>query len=256
MIEEVKRELSRSFPNDLVEKLIDTYLKIKEDYTVGNYRSTSTEAGRLSEIVLRIIQNSIEGRYTPLNQVLPVFHNEVFRLGNITGSNDTIRFHIPRIIEVIHDIRNKRDVGHPKAELNANYSDATLSLYASSWVLAELIRICYNCDMDEAQHIVDELMQVQIPVIQEFGGFLKILNPKMELRNKILHFALYKKDEGITIEEIMTWTNKQHRRDNVEKVLKQLENMEGHIHCQEGKYKITVTGISEIANKRLLKINN
>jgi len=251
---EISTELKKQLPPDLVDKLLETFIKMKEDYYLGNYRSASFEAGRFSEIALRMIQYILEGTHTSLNLNLPKFHDEVVRLGNITGHSDTVRFHIPRTLEVIHDIRNKRDVGHPKAELDANYSDATLSLYSTSWILAELIRIFYTNDIDEAQKMVDNLMQIQIPIIQEFNGFLKILDQKIHLKNKILLFSLYKKDQGITIENINEWTKQQHRRDYIAKVLNELETDKAYLHSEKDRYFITRTGILEIFRSRLLKI--
>lgn len=247
MIDEIKKMLKASLPNELVDKIVDCYVKIKEEYYLGKYRPASLEGGRFSEVGLRFIQNVIDGTYTGLDDRLPNFHDEVFRLGRTSGHSDTIRFHIPRTLEVIHDIRNKRDVGHPKGELDANYSDATLTLYSSSWVLAELLRIYYTGNIDESQKIVDEVVRFQVPIVQDFDGFLKILNPDLALWKKILVWALYRKTEGITLKDIEVWLKGRHPQWYILRILKELEEDKAFLHSENGRYFITHTGIIEVS---------
>jgi hypothetical protein len=116
-------------------------------------------------------------------------------------------------------------------------------------VLVELIRLFYTGDINEAQHLVDNLIQIQVPEIQDFDGFLKILDPKLELKNKILLFSLHRKEEGITAEDIMTWTKERYQRGYVSTVLSQLENDQCYLHSTEGRYYITLTGILEISKR-------
>ena len=202
---------------------------------------------------LRLIQYEIDGAYTGVDDRLPSFHDEVIRFGKTPKAHgETIRFHIPRALEVIHDIRNKRDVGHPKEELNANYSDATLSRQGSSWVLAELIRVHYIGDMNKAQNIVDELVKFQIPVIQDFDGFLKILNPRLKYPQELLLWALFRKTEGITIEDIEKWSKNKYKRSYTNLALKRLEEERKFLHSNNGRYYITHTGIIEISRKNYL----
>jgi len=227
---------------------VNSYVKMKELYYLGKYRPASGEAGYFAQVALRIIQNEIDGTYTSLDDNLPNFHDTVYRFGQTGGHIDTIRFHIPRTLEVIHDIRNKRDVGHPKGELEANYSDATLSFYASSWTLVELIRVYHDVTIDEAQKIVDEIIKFKISIIQDFNGFPKILDPSLDLWKKIMIWALFKKDEGFTIDDIQNWTKNRHRKDYTKGRLDDLENVKGYLHCEGGVYFITTSGIKEVSD--------
>ena len=254
MIDEIKNILKASLPDELIDSLLDSYLKLKEEYYLGNHRSASLEAGHFSEIGLRIIQNEIEGRYTSLDDKLPNFHDELIRFGNTGGHSDTIRFHIPRTLEVIHDIRNKRDVGHPRGELDANYSDATLSFYSASWVLVELLRVYHTGDINKAQRLVNDIIRFQIPIIQDIDGFLKILDPSMHLWRKILIWSLYKRGDGITINEIERWTKGRVQRYYINRVLDELEYDKGYLHSEEGRYYITHTGVLEVARNIPLSI--
>ena len=247
MIDALKKILKTSIPDELVDKLIDSYVKLKELFYLGKYRPASGEAGYFAQVVLRVIQNEIDRTYTNLDEDLPNFHDTVFRFGRTPGHRDTVRFHIPRTLEVIHDIRNKRDVGHPKGKIDANFSDATLSFYAASWVLVELIRFYHDVSIDEAQKMVDEVIKFNISVIQDFNGFPKILNPSMDLLKKIMIWALFKKDEGFTLENIQEWTKGRHRKSYTKSVLDNLENKLGYLHCEDGNYQITISGIKEVS---------
>lgn len=249
MIDKIKNQLSQSLPNELVEKLIDIYILLKEHYYLEKHRSASFEGGRFAEVGIRIIQYATSGIYTGLDERLPNFHDEVIKIGNRSGFSDSFRFHIPRTLEVIHDIRNKRDVGHPKGELDANYSDATLSLFSSSWVLVELLRIYYTGNINEAQRIVNDLVQFSMPIIQDFDGFLKILDPTLPLWKMVLIWAFYKRSEGVTFDEIRTWLKERYENRYIRKVLHDLENNKFFLHSVDDRYFITKTGILEVAEK-------
>ena len=47
------------------------------------------------------------------------------------------------------------------------------------WVLAELIRLHHNVPADEAQKIVEQLVERRAPVVEDFDGFLKVLKPDL-----------------------------------------------------------------------------
>ena len=226
---------------------------MKRNYYLGHYRDSSQNAGRFSEIALRFIQCMVDGHYSSLDKNLPNFHDEVIRFERSPATvSETLRIFIPRTLDIVHDIRNKRDVGHPKGELDANYTDATLAYYGASWVLVELVRLFYTNDIQEAQRMIDDLMEFPVPVIQNFDGFLKVLNPELSLDDKILLFAFYKRD-GIFIEDVMKWTYGVHRKNYVAKRLDLLVQEKSYLH-QDGDlvYHITLTGIREIVRKQLI----
>ena len=53
------------------------------------------------------------------------------------------------------------------------------------WVMAELVRLSHNVPADEAQRIVEELVTRQVPAIQDFNGFLKVLRPDLQASDQI-----------------------------------------------------------------------
>jgi hypothetical protein len=58
------------------------------------------------------------------------------------------------------------------------------------WILAEFVRRHHSVSPDEAQKIVEELVTRVAPVVQDFDGFLKLLNPKLGASDQALVSAL------------------------------------------------------------------
>ncbi|MBB3083292.1 hypothetical protein [Geodermatophilus sabuli] len=44
----------------------------------------------------------------------------------------------------LYDIRNNRGVGHAGADVDPNHMDATVVLYQSKWLVAELVRLLHT----------------------------------------------------------------------------------------------------------------
>jgi len=244
MINKIKNELKWTFSNELIENLIECYRLVKKKYYLGNYRPCSHEAGRFAEVVMRMLQQTTKGNYTPLGTSLPNFADEVKKLAQLSTSSfcESIRIQIPRTLQVIYDIRNKRDVGHVGGEVDANFSDATLSYTSCSWVLTELLRIYYTSNIDEAQKLVNDTIKIKIPIIQDFDGFLKILKPNLSLPNKILALLYYRASKGATKQELKLWLKKV-RTDHFNSTLYRLEHDKAFIHISGDTVLITDSGL-------------
>jgi len=245
--DEISQQLSNHFPSELVDNLLENYLLVKERYYTGKYREASSYGGRYAEAFLRIIQFIIDKTYTPLGTSISNFHDQVVHFGNQPKIlfHESIRLQIPKALDVLYDIRSKRDVGHLGGDINANYADATLSLTISSWTLAELIRIYYVADLTEAQKLVDNLIRIRVPIIQDFNGFLKILNPKLRLSEKIMVLAFQKGDMGVALSDYLLWLRPKHRISNIKTALDTLVNEKSYLHKPptEDIYYITESGI-------------
>ena len=247
---EIKAQLSNQFPKEIVEKLVENYLEIHSNYFLKKHREASQYGGRFAEMIVRMLQYTTQnGNYTPLGTRLPNIHNLVVQFGNLSKHtfDEAIRITIPRAIDVLYSIRNKRDVGHVGGDLSANLSDATLSIYLSSWILAELLRVYYTGDIDKAQILVDNLVSRKFSLVQDFNGFQKILRPDLSLPKKVL-VLIFSKEEGVTLDELKLWLGKRTDTSYLKRVLNELEDKKAYIHLDSslGKYKITNAGFSYI----------
>jgi len=244
MINQIKSQLKNNFSDELVDNLISCYLLTKEKYYLGDYRPSSLEAGRFSEIILRMLQKHTTNTYTPLGQQLPNFVNEIRKLEQLPKANfhESIRIQIPRTLQVIYDIRNKRDIGHVGKEISANYTDATMSSTSCSWVLAELFRL-FNVtnNLADAQKMVNSIVKYNIPIIQDFNGFKKILNTKLTLKQKILVILYTGAEEGYETKKLILWL-KNVGKQQIYNALNYLEHTNAFIHRDESQCYITDAG--------------
>ena len=194
MLKQIRQQLEQTFNKELLDKLFESYQLAYENYYQNKHRPCCSEAGRFAEIALRMLQEATVGKYIPLGQPIPKFSNEVMKLENTdrTKFPESIRIQIPRTLQVVYDIRNKRDVGHVSGDIDANFSDATFSLVSINWIMTEFIRIYYTSDITTAQNLVSLIVKIRIPLIQDFNGFLKILKPDLKLPAKVLAFLYYR----------------------------------------------------------------
>lgn len=245
MLPEVRRQLEKTFSKELLDKLFESYQLVSEYYYLGRHRPACFEGGRFAEVALRMLQQVTTATYTPLGRSIPNFRSEVLRFESADKNKfpDSIRFHIPRTLQVIYDIRNKRDVGHVGGDVDANFSDATLSVVSCSWVMTEFLRVYYTSDLKTAQELVNSLVKIRIPLIQDFSGFLKILKPSLSLPNKILAFLYYRSSEGATVQEFDEWLSHRVRKDHMNLTLYRLEHEKAYIHMQGERCFITDAGM-------------
>jgi len=185
-LDDVKTDLSTSLPPILVAALVDAYREIKENFYLAKHEPTELNAGKLCEVAYRILEQEAGGSYTALGTSIKPFDAKCRAFENQTSANDTIRFHIPRILVAVYNIRNKRGVGHIGGDVNPNLADATLVATAADWVMAELLRLHYRCSLDEAQRWVDGLVQRRLALIYEVGGKKRVLNPALSFQQRAL----------------------------------------------------------------------
>jgi len=201
---------NNGMPSELVDKLEEAYTRLKENFFLGKHRPSELEAGHLAELVLRILQwatGGIGGQpYTSLGVQLPNFEQEVRRLGGQpTSYSKSIRIHIPRVLLSLYDIRNGRGVGHPSGEVDPNLADATFVATGADWIIAELLRIYHGISLNEAQAIVDGLVQRRVPVVQMFGDFPKILRADLKNPSRVLLILYLRGETGATSAELGRW---------------------------------------------------
>lgn len=256
MISGIRRQLEITFNKELIERLFESYQLAYDNFYRSKCRPCCFECGRFSEVALRMLQEVTIGVYIPLGKPIPKFSNEVLKLEKADKSKfpQSLRIQIPRILQVIHDVRNKRDVGHVGGDVDANYSDATLSLTACNWVLTEFLRIYYTSDIKTAQELVNSIVKIRIPLIQDFNGFLKLLKPNLSLPKKILAFLYFRGTQGATVNELHKWLAHRIRKDHMNETVRRLEHEKAYIHKEKGICRITDTGLKYVDENVTLQI--
>lgn len=89
--------------------------------------------------------------------------------------DEGIRFHVRRCIDLLFDIRNKRDVAHLGSDVDVKEMDAQLVMRLSSWAVAEVVRVESGMPASEVQEIVDRLAASQLPLVEGIDDELVVL---------------------------------------------------------------------------------
>ncbi len=251
----IGQQLQASIPKELVDDLLNSYENLRKYYFLKDYISAGVRAGRFSETGMRILQHIAFQSYTPLTSQLNSFPAEVKRLADVQASllNESIRLLIPKTLQVVYDLRNKRDLGHVGGDVDNNFVDATLALTCCSWVIAELLRMYYTANIEESQELVDSIVQVKIPLIQEFSGDLKILKGNLPVSSKILVLLFYRRNSGLTFDKLVDSIGKKHIK-NIRTTLCNLDD-DGYIYKdKKSKYFITIKGENYVSEKTSFEI--
>lgn len=230
---ELENDLSVSLPPDLVRKLLAAYQEIKENFYLGKHEPAELNAGKFVEVILRVLEHESKMPLTPFGTSIKNMGDRLRNFENATAANDSVRFHIPRVANAIYNIRNKRGVGHVGADVNPNLADSTIVASGSDWIVAELVRVHYKCSLEEAQAVVDGLVQRKIPLVHDIGGVKRVLNPRLTYGEKTL-LLLAPHPMGVPEKTLLEWVEHSHattyRRDVLRALHKQklIEHAKGH----------------------------
>ncbi len=248
----IKNSLTPRFPSNLVDQLTECYVEQKKNYYLGRMRPNEVEGGRFAEAAFRMLQHAAGVPVTPLGVQLDT--TGISRtLENMTSATDSVRFHIPRTLRVIYDIRNKRDAAHLGDGIDPNLQDSSLISAALDWVLAEFVRLAQGVPPDRAFALVKAITVRRVPAVEQFGDFLKTLRPSLGPSDRILLLLYHRADTGATAAELSNWLRPK-QRTNLSRTLGQLEHDKDYIVLTGDRYLLTRRGISAIESRRLVEI--
>jgi len=251
MLNQIGKSLKAHFSAPLVDELLAAYQEAKRNFFLGGLRLSAVEDGRFCEAALRMLEEKTTGSFRSLNQQLDA-EKLIEQLKNTPKASypASIRLHIPRVIRVVYDIRNGRDNAHLADGIDPNLQDATLVVSSLDWVLAEFVRQYHNVAATEAQRIVDGLVTRTVPAIQDFNGFLKILNPKLKASEYVLLLLYERGTTGTIYAELESWVRPS-MKANLRRTLAGLVHKSAFIHDDGNRFYITKRGMSEVEKRNL-----
>lgn len=249
----IEAQLASQLDAKLVRELLDAHAEAKRNFYLGGLRLSAVEGGRFCEAAFRLLQDITEGKHTVLNKTLPKTDDLIFKLSQLDSSkfNDAVRLHIPRSLRLVYDIRNKRDTAHLSDGIDPNLQDATLVVTVIDWVLAEFIRLYHNVPPNTASKIVDGIVKRVAPVVQDFDGFLKVLNPKLGASDHSVVLLYQRGEDGATYEELEKWARPP-MRANLRRTLATLVDKKDYVHFDGSLYVITRLGEQYVEGKNLI----
>ncbi len=145
-----------------------------------------------------------------------------------------------------------RSAAHLADGIDPNVQDSSLVCGVIDWILAEFIRIHHSVSADEASKIVDDIVVKAAPLIQDFNGFLKVLDPSLGASDYCLVLLYQRGKSGALYEEIEHWVQPS-MRQNLRRTLNRLVNDKAYLHQNDIHYSITRTGELEVENRQLLE---
>ena len=154
--------LEAATDSQLALSVIQTYKDLEKNYFLRAWKVTALDAGHFVETIRRFVDCKLFGSYTPIGTALsPLNDKELRRLEGMTGE-DSYRLHIPRSLQFIYGLRNKRGIGH-LSNVPPNYLDATVILACCKWILAEILRLESNLSFNDTVQIVDGVVERPVP---------------------------------------------------------------------------------------------
>jgi hypothetical protein len=178
-------------PSALREPLLSSYNEISSYYIEGKWGPAELDGGKLAEIVYTIISDVLMGTNSaaPLKppQMLQACQAlEKLPASSLRVGDRSLRILIPRMLPVLYEVRNNRNVGHVGGDVDPNHMDATVVYSMSSWLMAELIRIFHDVSTNEAQEMVDALVERKSLLVWTVGDKKRVLDPNLSAKDQTL----------------------------------------------------------------------
>ncbi len=244
---QITAALSPPLPNEIVTHLLDEYLDIKRHLALGKFRPSELNGGRFAECVLRLIQYLDNPPYTPFGTSLGNSDVIIKHAEMNTTLHESIRFFIPRLTRILLDVRNRRDVAHIGGDVSPNYSDSLFIAHSADWILIEILRIYYNCSIDNAKKIASSLNEIILPVIADVDGFIRVQNTSLDFRCKTLVILYYKSPAKVKDSALIKWTKYSNPSKFKRDILAKLDS-DALIHYEAGFCTLLPKGILYVEN--------
>src|SRR6266508_6021460 len=154
-------------PETLRKELLEAYEKILRNFRERRWEPAELNGGKLCEVVYSILRGYVDGRM-PARAAKP--RNMVDACKDLEKADEkkcprAVRIQIPRMLVALYEVRNNRGVGHVGGDVDPNFMDATAVVVMSKWIVAELIRVFHAVPVEEAQGLVDSLVERTLPVV-------------------------------------------------------------------------------------------
>lgn len=179
----------QGIPVSLRSELLSEFNKMVRNYRERRWEPSELNGGKFCEVTYTILKGYVDEKYPTAAAKPRNFPDACRKLEH--ADTKTIphgfRILIPRLLPALYDIRNNRGVGHVGGDVDPNHMDATLVVQTASWILAELVRTYHGMSTNQAQQVVDGLVDRVVPVLWELpDGAVRVLNPSLTMRERML----------------------------------------------------------------------
>jgi len=205
-------------------RLIKAYTAVKDAYRSGQHDAAGLRAGRFCEIAIRLFQDQLTGRYTPFGTKIANFNDECRRLEGVpqTAGVESLRVIMPRALNFLYTMRNKRGIGHEGGDVDANEIDAATCVRLADWCVCELVRVFHQLSLEEAQAILDAAAERELPDVWSVVGKKRVLNPSLTYGDQVLLLLKSDPNAAVPVEDLAEWVDHPRLVDFRKHVLKPL----------------------------------
>lgn len=236
-------------PKELVTELLNEYEENKRRYFLSDFRPAAVNGGRFCEAATRILQFLGTGTYDTLSTGIKV-EQQLNRIENYTQISDGLRLHAVRALRLIYGVRNNRDNGHLRDDIDPNLQDATLLIGCLDWVLAEFVRVAHDVNPEVAQRLIAEIVTREVPLIEEIDGHPVLLRD-VSRREHVLAILYWAGSGATALPALRGWLPVKLRK-HLGEVLRALES-DHLVHQREGNVYLTRKGVRHVEENELLK---
>ena len=194
-----------AIPAGLREPLIAEYQSLAQNFLEQRWLPSELSGGRFSEIVYTILSGRAAGSYLGAPAKPRNFVEACRKLENTSGAPRSFQILIPRMLPALYEIRSNRNVGHVGGDVDPNHMDAVNVFSMCTWVMAELVRVFHGLTVEEAQKLVDMLVEFRIPIIWSDGDVKRVLRPDLKLREHLLLLVATSVPDASS-RQLISWT--------------------------------------------------
>ena len=195
-----------AIPAGLRDPLLEEYKSIVQNFMERKWSPSELSGGKFCEIVYTILDGHAKGTYPSKPSKPSNFVDACKKLESNGKVPRSFQILIPRILPALYEIRNNRNVGHVGGDVDPNHMDAQAVLSMCNWVMAEMVRVFHNVSVDDAQALVDGLVERRIPLVWKGGEIRRVLHPDMRLEDQIL--VLMASTTGtVAVADLLKWTD-------------------------------------------------
>ncbi|MFD6530128.1 hypothetical protein [Streptomyces sp. NPDC060184] len=192
-------------PVGLRNDIVESFNRIVSNFREHRWEPAELNGGKLCEGIYTAISGYVDGRYgirssKPRDMVRACRELEQ----QPTSVPRSIKVQIPRMLLALYEIRNNRGVGHAGGDIDPNLMDATAVLYMSKWLMAELVRVFHDLTTEQAAHLVESLIERDVPQVWVEGSRKRILIPGMTWRQKML-LLLLSENGSVPEDSLIKW---------------------------------------------------
>lgn len=203
-------EALHSIPEGLRRPLLDEFSDIVNNFMEGRWLPAELSGGRFCEIVYTILNGYPSGSYPSFPTKPSNFVDACRRLENNSNSPRSFQILIPRLLPALYEVRNNRNVGHVGGDVDPDLMDSSVVVSITSWILAELIRVFHEVTTDEAQKLVESIVERRVQVVWKSGDFRRVLKPDLSLNDQVL-LLLATCNSKVQVDQLFAWTDYDNR---------------------------------------------